>query len=137
VYKPSELRRPRDAHRGRRLATAAAVVVGALATVVLLPDVGATARVNERGASPAPSPAPATAAAQNGKAAATYQLRCWQYGRLLFDEGPVTLSPDARQAARVVAYDRNGAAVIVTDTGGTTCMARPFSTAAPHPALPR
>jgi hypothetical protein len=35
-----------------------------------------------------------------------------------------------------VAIDRHGAALIVTDAGGTTCLARP-SAAAPNLALPR
>lgn len=79
---------------------------------------------------------PARAAAPAPKASTTYQLRCWQYGRLLFDEGPVTLGSDTRQAARLVATDRDGAALIVTDTGATTCLARPYS-AAPQLGLPR
>ena len=63
-------------------------------------------------------------------------MRCWQYGRLLFDEGPVTLGPETRQGAKLVATDRHGGAVIVTDSGWTTCQARPFP-AAPNLALPR
>ncbi|HSW19444.1 MAG TPA: hypothetical protein VLJ86_19650 [Ramlibacter sp.] len=81
-------------------------------------------------------PAAAAAAAPKQKLSGTYQLRCWQYGRLLFDEGPVTLSAEARQSARLVAIDRRGAPLIVTDAGGTTCLARP-SAAAPNPWLPR
>jgi len=80
----------------------------------------------------APQGAPALPAA-GGKAPATYQLRCWQYGRLLFDEGPVTLGAEARQGAKMVATDRRGGALIVTaDLGGTTCLARPYP---PPPSL--
>ena len=83
-----------------------------------------------------PADLPPTATAQGPRASGTYQLRCWQYGRLLFDEGPVTLGSETRQAARLVAIDRHGAALIVTDTGGTTCLARP-SVPPPNLALPR
>jgi hypothetical protein len=110
----------------------AAVAGIALAGLLLHSQVTATA---SRAAPNAPRPAQ-VAAANDGKAPGTYQLRCWQYGRLLFDEGPVTLPPETRQAGRVVAFDRNGAAVIVTDSGTTTCMARP-SAPAPSPALQR
>jgi hypothetical protein len=65
----------------------------------------------------------------------TYQLRCWQHGRLLFDEGPVTLA-DARQGTRLVAIDRHGAALIVTVAGETTCQARPYVAPPPNLALP-
>ena len=124
--------KPSEVHFARRLAVlAAAVALVAAAGMVLQQPVGATSTVDDR--APAPQvrqPAP------SAKAQGTYQLRCWQYGRLLFDEGPVTLGPEARQAARLVATDRNGAAVIVTDAGGATCMARP-SAAPPSLALPR
>lgn len=83
----------------------------------------------------APTPAP-PAATQAAKPSGRYQLRCWQYGRLLFDEGPVSLAADARVGARLVAYDRNGAPLIVTDAGGATCLARPAA-APPNPAMQR
>jgi hypothetical protein len=54
----------------------------------------------------------------------------------LFDEGPVTLGPEARQGAKLVATDRNGGSVIVTDSGWTTCQARPYPPE-PNLALPR
>jgi hypothetical protein len=111
---------------GRRRAAAALFVLGIGAAAGLAS--GALARI-------APQDAPPPAA-QEAKAPGTYQLRCWQYGRLLFDEGPVTLPAQTRQAARLVAFDHHGAALIVTDTGATTCLARPSATA-PSLALPR
>jgi hypothetical protein len=99
-----------------------AIALAGASGLVLLLAVGAEAGVdaggNDRTAPPVAAP--------NPRAPATYQLRCWQYGRLLFDEGPVTLGAEARQAAKVVAFDRHGAALIVTDSGGTTCLARPY-----------
>jgi len=102
----------------------------AAATVVLLQlPLSATAGIvggdRDRGVAQVPSPP----AAPIQRAPATYQLRCWQYGRLLFDEGPVTLGAEARQGAKLVAIDRTGAPLIVTDAGGTTCLARPFAVA--------
>jgi len=132
VYKPNESRLDRGQQRGPRLAVLTGLALVAATGVLLQLPIGATAGI----ASGDGDRVPASAAAPNPKAPGTYQLRCWQYGRLLFDEGPVTLGAEARQGARLVAIDRNGAALIVTEAGGTTCLARP-SAAAPHPALPR
>ena len=121
MYKPND---PRPDRRKERIHGVAALTGLALITatgILLQLPAGATVGM---------------AAAKKQKAQDTYQLRCWQYGRLLFDEGPVTLGAEARQGARLVAIDRDGAAVIVTDTGWTTCQARP-SAAAPNLALPR
>jgi hypothetical protein len=135
VYKPSDFPRDGEKRRSRRLAAVTGLALVAAIGMLLQLPLGATAGVasgeGDRNASHAP---PSTAA--NQKAPGTYQLRCWQYGRLLFDEGPVTLGAETRQAARLVAIDRHGAALIVTDAGGTTCLARP-SAAAPNVALPR
>jgi hypothetical protein len=117
----------------RRLVAVTAVALVATAGMLLQLPVGATGRIADRIAAqdPPPPPAPGT-----GQKTGTYQLRCWQYGRLLFEEGPVTLGAEARQGARLVAIDRYGSPLIVTDAGGTTCLARP-SAPPPSLALPR
>jgi hypothetical protein len=122
--------------RGARVAVMTGIaLVGVTALLLQLP-LGATAGIathkNDRDFSEIP-PAPA---APNQKVPGTYQLRCWQYGRLLFEEGPVSLSAEARQGAKLVAINRQGAALIVTDMGGTTCLARPYA-AVPNLGLPR
>jgi len=136
MYKPSDIRPERSTkQRGARIAAVTGVALAAAAAMLLQLPLGATAGVAAIAASaddpvvsqaplpPAPSSA---AAAANRKASGTYQLRCWQYGRLLFDEGPVTLGAEARQGAKMVAIDRNGAPLMITaDIGGTTCLARP------------
>jgi hypothetical protein len=109
-------------------------LVAAIGMLLQLPF-GATAGIASSDDGRNMSRVPPSTAAPNQKAPGTYQLRCWQYGHLLFDEGPVTLGAEARQGARLVAIDRHGAPLIVTDAGGTTCLARP-SAAAPNPALP-
>jgi hypothetical protein len=128
MFKPDDFARGRWRLQGR----ASAAISATLLAVV---GIGATAAVTSGVIAPQ-DPPPAASAASNIRATGAYQLRCWQYGRLLFDEGPVTLAAESRQASRLVAYDRHGATLIVTDTGGTTCLARPFA-AAPNLALPR
>lgn len=140
MYKPNESRPDSQPDRSKKLGKGLAILTGvaliAATGLLLLRPPGAAAGVaagtDDRVVSQASPPAPAPSL----KAPATYQLRCWQYGRLLFDEGPVTLGAEARQGARLVATDRRGASLIVTDAGGTTCLARP-SAAAPNLALPR
>jgi hypothetical protein len=136
VYKPNESRPGREKQRGRRLAAVAGVALVAVTGMLLQLPQGATAGIASSEADRNASHVPRSTAASNQKAPGTYQLRCWQYGRLLFDEGPVTLGAETRQSARLVAIDRHGVALIVPDAGGTTCLARP-SAAAPNLALPR
>jgi hypothetical protein len=135
VYKPSDSGPDRKKQRGRHLAAMTGLVLVAATAMLLQLPFGATAGIASGNGDRKASHVPSSNAAPNQKASGTYQLRCWQYGRLLFDEGPVTLGGEARQGARLVAIDRNGAPLIVTDTGGTTCLARPFAEA-PNPALP-
>jgi hypothetical protein len=140
VYKPNDAHPDRAKQRGRRLAAITGLALVAATGMLLQLPLGAAAGIasgdDGRILSRDPPAAAAAAAAPNQKASGTYQLRCWQYGRLLFDEGPVTLGAEARQGAKLVAIDRHGAPLIITDAGGTTCLARP-SAAAPNLALPR
>jgi hypothetical protein len=146
VSKPNESLPGRAKWLGIRLAAVSGVALAAVVGLLQLPF-GATAGVATATATaatddrvvtalpPAP-PSPASTPVSRQKGQGTYRLRCWQYGRLLFDEGPVTLGPEARQGAKLVATDRNGGSVIVTDSGWTTCQARPFPPE-PNLALPR
>ncbi|WP_298825749.1 hypothetical protein [uncultured Piscinibacter sp.] len=133
MSKPSERTWP------RRLAALTGVSLLAVAGLLQWP-LGASAGVGPAGtirptgeppASAVPAAPPATP-----KSSVTYRLRCWQYGRLIFDEGPVSLNADARLGAKLVGTDRSGAPLLVTDAGGTTCLARSFA-ASPSPAAPR
>lgn len=138
MSKPNESLSGRAKWLGIRLAAVSGVALAAVVGILQLPSgatagvaaVTATAAADDRVVSalpPAPPPPPpASTPASRQKGQGTYRLRCWQYGRLLFDEGPVTLGPDARQGAKLVATDRNGGSVIVTDSGWTTCQARPY-----------
>lgn len=140
MYKPDDSRPIGEKERGSSLAVMTGVALVAVTGVLLQLPLGASAGIasgdNAHSVSRVPPAPQAPAPAAKPKASGTYQLRCWQYGRLLFDEGPVTLSAEARVGAKLVATDRHGAALIVTDAGGTTCLARP-SAAAPNLALQR
>lgn len=133
---PSDCRPGHGKLLGTCLAAMAGIALLAVTGLLLQLPLGATAGIasGDNGRSIARIPPPPAAPSQ--RASGTYQLRCWQYGRLLFDEGPVTLGAEARQGAKLVAINRHGAALIVTDAGGTTCLARP-SAAPPNLALPR
>jgi len=127
MYKPSDFPPERRKQRRTRLAVMALVALAAVTGLVLQQPRGATAgAVDAGGEDRVASRAAAAPPAANRKAPATFQLRCWQYGFLLFDEGPVTLDAETRQSAKMVAIDRHGRALIVTaDVNGTTCLARP------------
>lgn len=130
MYKPSDSTPDRQKQRSRRLVAITGFALVAAAGMLLQLPIGATAGIAPPDGDRTASRVPPSTAAANPKSAGSYQLRCWQYGRLLFDEGPVTLGAETRQAARLVAIDRHGAALIVTDAGGTTCLARPYPGAA-------
>ena len=136
MYKPNDSGPDGVKQRGSRLAVMTGVALVAVTGMLLQLPLGATAGIASGDDDRIVSRVPPPAAAANQKASGTYQLRCWQYGRLLFEEGPVTLGAEARQGARLVAIDRHGAPLIVTAAGETTCLARP-SAAAPSLALPR
>ena len=142
MSKPNDSVPGRGKRLGIRLAAVSGIALAAAVGVLQLP-LGATAGVataaapaEDRVVSQLPPAPSASTPATRQKGQGTYRLRCWQHGRLLFDEGPVTLGADARQGAKLVAIDRDGGAVIVTDAGWTTCQARPYP-AAPSLALPR
>jgi hypothetical protein len=59
------------------------------------------------------------------KGPGTYQIRCWQQGRLLFEENHVSLPADsARYGLKMAGADRNGKPVYVADTSNATCLIR-------------
>lgn len=53
-----------------------------------------------------------------------YQVRCWQYGRLLFEERDLTLPPEVAGGLKLRGTDRNRQPVYVADTGSATCLIR-------------
>ncbi|WP_280150895.1 hypothetical protein [Piscinibacter sp. XHJ-5] len=73
-----------------------------------------------------PLDGPPAARAASGET--LYQVRCWQYGRLLFEERDLTLPPEVAGGLKLRGTDRNRQPVYVADTGSATCLIR--STAA-------
>jgi hypothetical protein len=58
-------------------------------------------------------------------AAGTYQIRCWQQGRLLFEENQVSLPADsAKYGVKMTGTDRHGKPIYVADTTNATCLIR-------------
>lgn len=57
-------------------------------------------------------------------AAPGYQVRCWQYGRLLFEERGVEIGDAPVQGLKLSGLDHRRLPVMVTDTGNATCLIR-------------
>ena len=135
MFKPNEALRP------GRIAAMTGVALLAVAALTLSLTLDVSAGVASSGTIGPTDEAPSTAVprapapAPQARAGA-YRLRCWQYGRLLFDEGPIRLAAEAQQGARLIGTDRNGAALLVTEAGGATCLMR-ATAAPPNLALPR
>jgi hypothetical protein len=87
---------------------------GRLAMLAVLAPIGALAGITGV-APPDPNRAPA----------GTYQIRCWQQGRLLFEENRVSLPADsAKYGIKMAGRDRNGKPIFVADTANATCLIR-------------
>ena len=86
--------------------------------LVLLLPVSALAGLTTAGGSPEPVARPSKAGAD------AFRLRCWQHGRLLFEEVIAGLPGETatRTGARIVATDAQGRPLQVTELQGTTCM---------------
>jgi hypothetical protein len=63
------------------------------------------------------------ASAKARGAAVGQQLRCWQYGRLIFEEnGIVAPAESASYALRMHADDASRTPVLLVNTGSATCL---------------
>ncbi len=103
MFKPSDVAR-RLLVAGGIVAAAASVPCGAVAAVSTTPPREAATPVRIDGG---------------------YQIRCWQHGRLLFEENHVTLPPDgARGSLRIAATDRTGRPLYLAQTDSATCLIR-------------
>lgn len=61
---------------------------------------------------------------------AEHRLRCWQYGRLLFDQAGLS-KPDASSAVVLeLRKNRNQASIYLLETDNATCLITQTSTAA-------
>jgi len=78
---------------------------------------------------PAPAPAPAPAlvpapAPARPPVSGIYQLRCWQHGRLLFEDRINLPAEAAAYGIRMSGTDRNGRPMYVAETRNATCLVR-------------
>lgn len=124
----------------RETRRALAVVVSATTLLLVAPLAavsGVTVPTPPAASSPGTTPPAATAPPSRADSKRpTYQLRCWQYGRLVFEENGVRFdfSDDQR---RLRGTDRDGQDVIVTETANATCLLRAERDKRPDPALGR
>jgi hypothetical protein len=116
MFKPSDFRRGVD-----RALDAPATAPLAMILLLLVPVV-ATSGVSSVDAQEAPR---SGAYQKDSKGTFSYQMRCWQHGRLLFEENLVSLPADgARYTLKVSGSDRYGRPVYVAETSNATCLIR-------------
>ena|SRR5437764_11331442 len=106
-------------------------VLQALGALAFSIPVCAISGVTVGDAAPAPAPAPALRptvpppTARPLPPAGGYQIRCWQHGRLLFEENHVMLpAGGAQYGVRVSGTDRNGRPMYLAETENATCLVR-------------
>ena len=106
--------KPSDARRLPALRVAALVLC---APLWVLAGVATTTESKE--------PARPTASTAQPAKAAAYQMRCWQYGKLLFEESLASLPTDGAQySLKVSGTDRKGHSIYVAETKNATCLIR-------------
>ena len=119
MFKPSDHRR--QLQRGLFSA-----ILGRASVLALLIPVNAMSGVSTINSPEPAKPAPAPAATPKvAKSQGGYQIRCWQEGRLLFEENHVAMPVDSnRYAVKVSGTDRNGKPLFVVETTNATCLVR-------------
>ncbi len=102
--------------RNEFLRRAVVAIGGAAAVGLLAVSIGAVAGVidaeRQREASPLKKTQP------------VLLLRCWQEGRLLFEEPLSAVPAETRKNARITVTDREGRALQVIDMASATCLVR-------------
>ena len=102
--------------RNEMLRRAVVVIGGAAALGLLAASISAVAGVidaeRQREAAPVK------------KAQPVLLLRCWQEGRLLFEEPLSSVPPETRKNARITVQDREGRSLQVIDMASATCLVR-------------
>lgn len=102
-----------------KVKVAALAAAASTAAVAGLLDDGLPARSDTAGV-------PAPAVTEPAKAT-SYQLRCWQYGRLIFEERNLGAPPSGSRVALSMASASGDSAVQVFDMGNTTCLVQQLS----------
>jgi hypothetical protein len=113
---------PSDKPRAARRASDPSLPAGLALLALLVVPVVATSGVSTIEAREAPKSA---AYAKDSTPSSNYQMRCWQHGRLLFEQTLYALPTDgSRYALKVSGSDRLGRPVYVADTINATCLIR-------------
>jgi hypothetical protein len=108
---------PSNSHLGR---VCSRVSLGAAALALWVPLTALSGLSADEAATPAAIVAAPDKTARTGGA---YRVRCWQFGRLLFEENYIGLPSDlANTAVKFRGTDRNGNAIYVADTRNSTCL---------------
>ncbi len=121
--------------RADRIAGAVVGAVVAIAVIMPLSALSGISRTDQPApatqvaAAPAAPEEPAVLEQKAGRKAgakgATYSLRCWQYGRLVFEETGVRVDFEGEgQQTRLRGTDRSGDPLVITDTRNATCLIR-------------
>ena len=103
----------------------------AIALGALLASTIAVAGVSNLDAGPLAASAPKATLRFTG----SWQIRCWQDGRLLFEENGVSLPDTSQYPTLIAGADRQGRPVYLAETRNATCLIRPA--AADRGAWPR
>jgi hypothetical protein len=116
MFKPSDLKRAFE-----RALDSPAITALSMVALLAVPVV-ATSGVSSIESQDAPRTG---AYSKDFKGTFNYQMRCWQHGRLLFEQALVELPTDgSRYQLKVSGSDRNGRPVYVAETGNATCLIR-------------
>jgi hypothetical protein len=97
-----------------------AALTAALSGLLLLPAAEAGTLLAER----VPGAARSERSERSAAASTLYQLRCWQHGRLLFEEQDVRLDDEVVGGLKLRGSDRQRHPLLLTDTGNATCLLR-------------
>lgn len=110
-------------------------LMAALCLTLLQASTGAAAALT---VTQEPAPSLERSAPLKNKGANGYRLRCWQHGRLLFEEDDIALPPDgSRYTLKLAGTDRDGRPLYVAETLNATCLVRHAPAVMVNPALPR
>jgi hypothetical protein len=119
-----------------RLCRAAAALASTLFAGLMLAGPASAADV----AAPATGEIDINAAAEAGPKPPpppSYLLRCWQYGRLIFEELDLPMQAGLEAATpKMKLLDASGLPLFVSETKNATCILRPNRPTAEHAATP-
>jgi len=115
-------KRDNNTLRAARAATSGALVTAATWLALLMPFAAVAGLSITPSGGTAGQQAPAD---KEVKPAGAYQIRCWQFGKLLFEENRVSFPADGSQySVRIGGTDRNSRPIYVAETKNATCLIR-------------